>query len=76
MSITEIGGISEPTPGMYGFYIVYYDSDVTPGAVAYESISEDLYYSAYDSACMTAYEEQLTAWCEELNVVYYMEHFK
>ena len=76
MSITEIGGISEPAPGMYGLYIVYYDSDVTPGAVAYESISEDLYYSAYDSACMTAYEEQLAAWCEELNVVYYMEHFK
>jgi len=75
MSIPEIGGISEPTPGMYGLYIVYYDSDVTPGAVDYESVKDDLYFAAYDAACAEAYDAQISAWCEELNVVYYMENF-
>ncbi len=76
MSVTEIGGISEPTPGMYGLYIVCYDSDVTAGAVEYEAVKEDLYYAAYDEACMNVYDSQIAAWCEELNVVYYPENFR
>lgn len=76
MSIDAVGGISEPTPGMFGLYIVYYDSDVTPGAVPYEEVSEELYYAAYDEACMNAYDAQIDAWCEELNVVYYLENFR
>lgn len=76
MSVSEIGGVSEPTPGMYGLYIVCYDSDVTPGAVDFESVKEDLYYTAYDEACMSVYDAQVLAWCEELNVVYYIENFR
>lgn len=76
MSVSEIGGISAPTPGMYGLYIVYYDSDVTPGPVAYETVKDDLYYAAYDEACISVYDAQIATWCEELHVVYYPENFR
>ena len=76
MSVESVGGLSEPTRGMYGLYIVYYDSDVTPGAVDYESIKEDLYYTTLENLRTEAYDAQIAAWCEELNVVYYMENFR
>ena len=76
MSVTEIGGLSEPSRGMYGLYIVYYDSDVTPGAVDYDSVKDDLYYTTLESLRAEAYDAQIETWCEELNVVYYLENFR
>lgn len=76
MSVSEIGGLSEPTGGMYGLYIVYYDSDVTAGAVDYEAVYDELYSEALENARSEAYDAQLAAWCEELNVVYYMDNFR
>lgn len=76
MSVEAIGGLSAPTRGMYGLYIVYYDSDVTPGAVDFESVKEDLYYTTLESLRAEAYDAQIEAWCEELNAVYYLENFR
>lgn len=76
MSVEEIGGLSEPHRGMYGLYIVYYDSDVTPGAVDYDTVKDDLYYTTLENRRAEAYDAQIEAWCEELNVVYYMENFR
>ena len=76
MSVSGIGGLSEPTRGMYGLYIVYYDSDVTSGAVDYDAVYDELYAEALDNARAQAYDAQLEAWCQELNVVYYMENFR
>lgn len=76
MSVSEIGGISEPTGGMYGLYIVYYDSDVTSGSVDYDVVYDELYSEALETARSEAYNAQLEAWCEELNVVYYLENFR
>ena len=76
MSVAEIGGLSEPGRGMYGLYIVYYDSDVVPGAVDYETVKEDIYYELLDLARSEAYDAQISQWVAELNVVYYMENFR
>lgn len=76
MSVAEIGSLSEPAPGMYGLYIVYYDSDVVSGAVDYESVKDDLYYTVLETRRTEAYDAQIAAWCEELNVVYYMDNFR
>lgn len=76
MSVSEIGGLSEPTRGMYGLYIVYYDSDVTAGAVDYEAAYDELYAEALETARADAYNAQVEAWCEELNAVFYMDNFR
>ena len=76
MSIENIGELSEPANGMYGIYIVYYDSDVVSGAVEYESVKDEIYNTTLDDARSTAYEEQIAAWKEELNVVTYIENFR
>ena len=42
MSIAEVGQISEPVYGSYGIHIIYYMSDITPGAVALEEIHDSV----------------------------------
>lgn len=76
MSIENVGELAEPSKGMYGIYIIYYDSDVVSGAVAYETVKDDIYNTALDDARNTAYTEQVEAWKTELNVVTYPENFK
>lgn len=76
MSVSAIGEMSQPTRGSYGLYIVYYDSDVTSGAVDYETVKDDVYQLALDEAQTTTYNAQMDAWMEELNVVYYLENFR
>lgn len=76
MSVEEIGGLSEPSRGMYGFYLVYYDSDAEAGQTDFEAIRDELYSLTLEKARSDAYNEQLVAWCEELNVTYYLENFR
>ena len=76
MSVEEIGGLSEPSRGMYGFYLVYYDSDAEAGQTDFEAIRDELYSLTLEQARTDAYSEQLATWCEELNVTYYMENFR
>lgn len=75
MSIDAIGGISAPTRGSYGIYIVYYMGDVTPGEVDMETIRADLETDALDTKIQNTYDAQVDAWMEEANVVYYLENF-
>jgi len=76
MSVSEIGGLSAPTRGMYGLYIVYYDSDVVSGAVDYETVKDDLYYTVLDNLRNETYDAQIEAWLTELNAVFYLENFR
>ena len=76
MSVEEIGGLSEPTRGMYGLYIVYYDSDVAAGEIGLENVKEDISATLIEDKRTAAYEAQLTAWGEELGLVFYMDNFR
>lgn len=74
MSIEEVGGLSDPAYGSYGIYLVYYLSDVVPGAVELEAIREDVEFNALESKRTATYEETLAQWVEEAGVVYYYEN--
>ena len=54
-----------------GVHIIYYNADVTPGAVALEDISEEMYALALENKRSEYYNEQLLAWVEALNPVYH-----
>lgn len=75
MSIPEIGQISAPVRGSYGFYVIYYLGDVTPGEVDMETIRASLEEDALEKKIAATYEEQVEAWLNELGVTYYLENF-
>ena len=74
MSIEEVGGLSAPAYGSYGIYLVYYFSDVVPGAVELETIRADVEFNALENKRTATYEETLAKWVEEAGVVYYYEN--
>lgn len=74
MSIEEVGQLSKPAYGSYGIYLVYYFSDVVPGAVELETIREDVEYSALENKRTETYNAALAQWIEDANVVYHYEN--
>ncbi len=61
MAIEEVGGVSEPVLGASGIHIIYYNSDVTPGAVAIEDVRDEL----AEQMLTTKQDEAFTAQYEE-----------
>lgn len=76
MSIEKIGELSEPARGASGIYIVYYLSDITPGEVDYETAKDEVRATLLETKQSEAYDAQLAAWMEELNVTYYLDNFR
>ena len=62
MAIEEIGGVSEPVLSASGVHIIYYNSDVTPGAVDIDTIREALTETALTAKQEEAYTAQIEAW--------------
>ena len=75
MSIAEVGQISEPVRGMYGIHVIYYLSDITPGAVALDEIRDEVAQLALDDKIAATYNDQVAAWVEEANVEYFYANF-
>lgn len=68
MALKNIGNVSEPVATNYGIHIIRYESDVTPGAVPYEEIEDEVKASVTEKKQNAAYDEQVAAWIEEANV--------
>ncbi|MBR1821837.1 MAG: peptidylprolyl isomerase [Clostridia bacterium] len=75
MSIAEVGQISAPVYGMNGIHIIYYLSDITPGAVPFEEIAETAEANALEAKIADTYDAQVSAWVEEAAPVYYLDRF-
>lgn len=61
--------------GSYGIHIIYYMSDVPAGEVALEEIREAVESDAYDANYQAAYNDQVAAWMDEMNVQYHYANF-
>ncbi len=75
MSIEAIGQISAPIYGKNGIHIIYYLSDITPGAVPFEEIAEAAEANALDAKISDTYSAQVEAWVEEAKPVYHTDRF-
>lgn len=77
MALEEIGAVSEPVRCDDGVYILRYESDVTPGAVPYETFLADADMRARieESAREEHWYEIIERWVEEADVEYYPENF-
>ena len=75
MSIEAVGSISAPINGQNGVHIIYYLSDITPGAVPFEDIADAVTAAAQEDKVNDTYDAQVAAWVEEANPVYHMDRF-
>lgn len=76
MALTEVGQWSPKTEGSYGYYIIYYASDVAEGAVELESVKEDLSKELKATKQEAVYNEQLAQWVAEANAKIDLEALK
>lgn len=74
MSIASVGEISEPVKGQNGIHIIYYEADITPGAVDLETIREDVEASALSDKVSDTYNTTVDSWIEAANVTYYYDN--
>ena len=58
-----------------GLHIIYYLSDITPGAVPFEDLSEEVSKLALADKIADTYDKQVAAWVEEAAPVYYTDRF-
>lgn len=74
MSIESVGGISEPINGSYGVYIIYYESDIPAGPVAYEEVSEAIAATALEDKISQTYNDAVVAWLADAEPVYHYDN--
>ena len=71
MALEKIGDVSEPVLGSSGVHIIYYNSDVTPGPVAIDTLRDALMETALSTKQSDAYTAQIEAWKSALTIKKY-----
>ena len=76
MALEKVGDYSAtPVISSSGVHIIYYASDVTPGAVPFESVYDTLYAEETEIKRSEYLTEQLNAWVEAANPVYHADEW-
>jgi len=76
MALQNVGDVSEtPVISTSGVHIIRYESDVTPGAVALESVRDQFYDTALTDAKEHHYDEALESWISAMKPVYHLDAF-
>jgi len=68
MALQKVGDYSPKTKGIYGYYIIRYDSDEPEGAIALDSVKETISSALLKTKQNTAYTEQVAKWVEEAGI--------
>lgn len=74
MSIESVGGISAPVHGSYGIHIIYFDFEIPAGAIAYETVKDDVAADALEAKVAETYSAAVETWVEAINPVYHLEN--
>lgn len=72
MALEKVGDVSEPSPGIYGYYIVQYAADIPEGAVAFDGVRQELEDKLLTQKKDQTWEDALAAWREEADIQEYM----
>lgn len=62
LALKNVGDVSDPVLGSYGYHIIRYEADVPSGAVDFESVKEAIGAEALDSAKQSAFTKALDEW--------------
>ncbi len=73
MALENIGDVSDPSPGMYGYYIVEYAGDVAEGPVALDSVRQGIHDALLTTKKDDAYAAQTAEWVTASGIKTYMD---
>ncbi len=62
LALGEVGDVSDPVLGSYGYHIIRYEADVPSGAVDFDSVKEAVGSDALKAAQQTAFTTALDEW--------------
>lgn len=71
MSLEKIGDVSEPVLGSNGVHIIYYNADVTPGAIDIATVRDDLAATLLTDKQDEAYDAAYQSWRDTAKVQKY-----
>jgi len=71
MSLEKIGDVSEPVLGSNGVHIIYYNADVTPGAIDIATVRDDLAATLLTDKQDEAYDAAYQSWRDAAKVQKY-----
>ena len=76
MALENIGDVSQPVLTASGVHIVYYNSDVTAGAVPFETLSDALTENLLTTKQEDAFNAACTEWLNAATVKTYPKVIK
>lgn len=76
MALEKIGDVSKAVKGSNGYHFIKYISDVTEGAVDFESLKETIKNELLTTAQNNYFNEQVDAWVKEANAKTYKDRLK
>ena len=68
--------MAEPSPGLYGYYIVQYAADIPEGPVAYDTVRQALHDTLLTTKKTETWEAAITKWMEEADIKEYMDRLE
>lgn len=68
MALSAVGDVSAVVETSYGYHLLRYAADLTPGAESFENVSEEMNAQALSEKKDAAYSEQENAWLSEEEV--------
>ena len=71
MALEKIGEVSEPVVGSNGVHIIYYNSDVTPGAVPLDEVRDELSAELLSSKQDETYDAAYQSWYDAAKIKKY-----
>lgn len=73
LALETVGSISEPVCSSFGIHVIYYNSDIVPGAVELESVRDMVEESALSEKTSTVYNDAVAAWIDAASPVYHYD---
>jgi hypothetical protein len=76
MALKNVGDVAEPSPGIYGYYIVQYAADIPEGPVDYESVRQGLHDTLLTAKKNETWEAAITKWTEEADIKEHLDRLE
>lgn len=73
MALKNVGDVSEPIRGSYGYYIIRYESDVAEGPIATDAVKDAISATLLTTKQNETYDAAVEQWKKEANVRTYID---
>ena len=73
MALAAVGDVAQPSPGIYGYYVVQYAADVPEGPVAFDSVKTALHDALLQTKKTEAWDAAVQGWTDAAQIQEHMD---